>query len=271
MVDSVRNARPSWTQSDQVRPRYIKDVHLVRWYQKHEINSYQKHLINWRILQLVELVFFNTFCDKGKRYHLLSLLYIQCATSIHPPRVDREKASARIKDFFDGLATIGFDGCPPLVRRWNGYIPSLKSRVRYKTISHYDLVHKFQWMIWHNSVRRRSMSFQCISFNFLWRSIALNPGDPALPGHHLHLPQTVPCSPQWGPHPRSRGVKLKHIFKISSNAVKVCKSNFFSQTSLWRWGENLSQCKYEISNVNLNIVTDQLFIIIILCLVFHSL
>ena len=24
-------------------------------------------------------------------------------------------------------ATIGFNGCPPLIRRWNGYIPSLKS------------------------------------------------------------------------------------------------------------------------------------------------
>ena len=38
--------------------------------------------------------------------------------------------------FFDGfgvrqpLLTMVFDGCAPLVRRWNGYVPSLKSSVR---------------------------------------------------------------------------------------------------------------------------------------------
>ena len=38
-----------------------------------------------------------------------------------------------IKCFFDGLRVrqplvlMVFDGCPPLVRQWNGYIPSLKS------------------------------------------------------------------------------------------------------------------------------------------------
>ena len=27
------------------------------------------------------------------------------------------------------LATMVFDGCAPLVRRWNGYVPSLKSKI----------------------------------------------------------------------------------------------------------------------------------------------
>ena len=40
-----------------------------------------------------------------------------------------------IQWFFDGLRvrqpleSMVFDGCPPSVRRWNGYIPSLKSNV----------------------------------------------------------------------------------------------------------------------------------------------
>ena len=39
--------------------------------------------------------------------------------------------------FFDGfgvtqpLVSMVYDGCPPLVQRWNGYIPSLKSKRTY--------------------------------------------------------------------------------------------------------------------------------------------
>ena len=103
-------------------------------------------------------------------------------------------------------------------------------------------------------------------FNNLWKDgaiilldIALNPGDRTLPGHHLHLPYQVPCSP----HPRS-GVKLKHIFKITSSVVKVSYSNF--QTSLWwrprcKFFTQVTPWMFEIFmlqniNVNLNIGSD---------------
>ena len=46
--------------------------------------------------------------------------------------------------FFNGfgvkqpLVLMVYDGCPPLVKRWNGYIPSLMSKQR---------EHKFDWLM----------------------------------------------------------------------------------------------------------------------------
>ena len=72
-------------------------------------------------------------------YSFATIANFQWFSKLPPPLNGMVEGSHWDQWFSDGfgggqpLVTMVFDGCAPLVRRWNGYVPSLKSRWGVKT------------------------------------------------------------------------------------------------------------------------------------------
>ena len=91
------------------------------------MSKFPCHFADWRQ---------NQNCFELLRPHFATIAKFQWFSKAPSPLNGMVWDNHWVQWFFDGfgvrqpLVSMVYDGCPPLVRRWNGYIPSLKSWVR---------------------------------------------------------------------------------------------------------------------------------------------
>ena len=111
------------------------------------ISEFQGHFWDWRQNQ-------NCFCGLLGP-HFATIAKFQWFSKAPSPLNGMVWDNHWVQWFFNGfgvrqpLVSMVYDGCPPLVQRWNGYIPSLKSKqhTKYELIEYHGCNHLLRFVL----------------------------------------------------------------------------------------------------------------------------